>query len=324
MFPPLALWPEASLGWRMEVETKPVEQWTAEDILALPAGEFDWLEFKSGELLLADDNWQARLSKYVSAWANYSGGILVVGVSDPAPGKPVEFGVGIPSAKQRKLGERLNSVLPRSVEPPISRFRFHFVPIPGKEEAALVIQISPSEEAPHQATVDQKYYMRRGRNLEPLRHQMIEDIRGRRKHPTVRTKLIFTHGRRKTILAIQIHNEGRILARHVKSVIRFPNKWQGKLIGFDAREGMFDDDDEEGSFSLIEITNHATGPVFPASFARAFRHGYIGGTLISTEPRKRSISHITATTFADEAEPKVEIFEFEQVSKFSANVDFGD
>jgi len=65
------------------------------DLLRLPVGEFDWLEIKGRKTLEADgaavggDRLRNVLSPAISALANTGGGILVIGLQNPAdPSQP--------------------------------------------------------------------------------------------------------------------------------------------------------------------------------------------------------------------------------------------
>src|SRR5437867_388399 len=57
------------------------ERWTETDVLALPAGEHDYFERKSGAIL-TDPNFRQDLAKAVCAMANSGGGHVILGVGD--------------------------------------------------------------------------------------------------------------------------------------------------------------------------------------------------------------------------------------------------
>src|SRR4051794_19793756 len=57
------------------------ERWTKDEVLALPPGEHNYFERKSGAFL-RDDGLREKLAKAVSAFANSGGGHLVFGVKD--------------------------------------------------------------------------------------------------------------------------------------------------------------------------------------------------------------------------------------------------
>ena len=69
---------------------KPLCDWNIDYILSLPRGEFDWLEFKRSAWLTLASDCLEKLSCYISAWANYDGGYLIIGVKDPNASEHVE------------------------------------------------------------------------------------------------------------------------------------------------------------------------------------------------------------------------------------------
>ena len=59
------------------------EQWTEDEVAALPSGEHDYFDRKAGALLDADrNNLLDVLAKEGSAFANSGGGHLILGVAD--------------------------------------------------------------------------------------------------------------------------------------------------------------------------------------------------------------------------------------------------
>ena len=57
------------------------ERWTESELIALPSGEHDYFERKSGDVL-NDSGFREKLAKAVSAFANSGGGHLIIGVKD--------------------------------------------------------------------------------------------------------------------------------------------------------------------------------------------------------------------------------------------------
>ena len=57
------------------------ESWSLADIEALPTGENDKFERKSGKLFL-DGNFQEKLGKEISAFANSGGGHIFLGIAN--------------------------------------------------------------------------------------------------------------------------------------------------------------------------------------------------------------------------------------------------
>src|SRR5947209_7489241 len=95
------------------------ERWTEADIDALPAGEHDYFDRKSGKLFRGNrGELLATLAKAISAFANSGGGHLVLGVDDA--GVPD----GIPALEGRTpIREWLEQQIPELVNYPIQDFR---------------------------------------------------------------------------------------------------------------------------------------------------------------------------------------------------------
>ena len=73
----------------------PLATWTREYILSLPRNEFDWLDFKKSAWLSVDGECLDKLSRYVSAWANYEGGYLIIGIENPTGSGPLKPDEGV-------------------------------------------------------------------------------------------------------------------------------------------------------------------------------------------------------------------------------------
>jgi hypothetical protein len=290
---------------------KPVELWTEADIQALPVGEWDWLELK-GSAWLAP-NWQAKMSEYVSAWANYDGGYLVIGVANPSLGQPIEI-EGIDLSTKGTFMEQLDMVLPRLVEPLITKFTTHAVPVKSGSRFVIVVHIPESADAPHQAQ-SRKYYARRGRHLDALPHRAVLDILNRRRYPRIQTVLAFTMNPiGEANLHWKIANISDVLARHVKAVVHFPTKVAGHPIMFDDDGSCFFEENEMNSFWELRLTN-GLSPLFPRG--DMFRNLKAKQMLRFDPEPKPSIDLITITTYADSMPPFVEKFQIKEVVRKS-------
>jgi predicted HTH transcriptional regulator len=152
------------------------ERWTEHNLEALPAGEHDYFERKSGSLFDDTQKLLGAVAKAVSAFANSGGGHLLLGVCDD--GSPD----GVPPTRgSTATHDWLDQKLPHLVSYPLSDFRVHVVErstpsrIPTGREV-VVIDIGDSALAPHQCNqaghgVQQyAYYHRRGGRSEPAPH----------------------------------------------------------------------------------------------------------------------------------------------------------
>jgi len=180
----------ASILSRQEAEVVGLkrEQWTESEVAALPRGEHDIFERKSGRLL-DDQEFRAKMAKAMSAMANSGGGHIVVGVEDDGA-----F-TGVPPTRGRtSTREWLEQTLPGLVAFPLHGVRLHEV-IPATPTAippglvVLVVDVGDSSLAPHQSTVDQRYYYRVAGHSKPAPHFYIETLRNRLTKPTLEAEL---------------------------------------------------------------------------------------------------------------------------------------
>src|SRR5207245_3575163 len=98
------------------------EKWTEADIDALPLGEHNYFERKSGRLFDSTDNLLGALAKALSAFANSGGGHLLLGVDDAGIPDGVPLTVGRTSTR-----DWLEQKIPHLVEYALADFRVHMV-----------------------------------------------------------------------------------------------------------------------------------------------------------------------------------------------------
>ncbi|HEX2541468.1 MAG TPA: ATP-binding protein [Caldimonas sp.] len=162
--------------------------WSEADVLALPAGEHDYFDRKSGVLLTSGD-FRKDMAKALSALANSGGGHIVIGVEDDG-----SF-TGLPPVRGRtRTREWLEQVLPNLVTFPLEDFRVHEV-VPSAASAIpngtvlLVVDVGDSVLAPHQSEPARIYYYREGGHSKPAPHFYLETLRNRLTAPTLEASL---------------------------------------------------------------------------------------------------------------------------------------
>lgn len=217
---------------------KPEVNWTEDYINnVLPSiDEQDWIECKRGDILNFKEDKDAKLTKLakeISALANSGGGFLAFGIDD----KTMEIydgGVDISIAHNTK--EWLENVIPGLTDPPLRNF--NVLTIRGNKpdsklhegKAIFVIDIGDSEQAPHQSTKDNKYYIRSASHAIPANHQIVMDIIGRRKYPKLEVSfnyafhniaepnVLLSQGD-KPILVTRLKNIGSVYAEYVNVIL---------------------------------------------------------------------------------------------------------
>lgn len=159
--------------------------WTEDMILALPAGEHDFFDRKSG-LLFKDSDFRRDLAKALSAFANSGGGHVLLGVRDDGS---VD---GVPPFEGRtSTRERIEQIIPHLLSHPLQDFRVHEV-IPAAPSAippdrvVIVIDVGDSMFAPHQTNDTKDYYFRSGGHSIKAPHVYLEALRSRQRFPSQR------------------------------------------------------------------------------------------------------------------------------------------
>ncbi len=217
--------------------------WTEAMLAALEPSEHDFQEFK-GTLFLADgqtivSGFVNNLSRQVSAFSNGAGGRLFLGLDDSG-----KIDGGVPTnLKNNGTRAWLEDVIPGCVDPPLRRFNVYEVPAPSPHArrrslirpgcAVYVLDIPPSEDAPHQA-LDHRYYLRIAGKSRPMGHVHVQDVLQRTRHPKVNITRVDPYGTAemdeqdprgpKAILCFQttLTNLGRNLAHHVGVELAIP------------------------------------------------------------------------------------------------------
>lgn len=171
------------------------DKWTEADVGALPAGEHDYFDRKSGLLFNDPDKLLGALAKALSAFANSGGGHIILGVKDDGVPDGVPTHQGRTSTK-----DWLEQKIPHLVSYPLADFRVHVVErsssssVPSGREV-VVIDVGDSALAPHQCAYgggDARkylYYHRQAGRSEPAPHFYLELLRQRLVNPDLEAKL---------------------------------------------------------------------------------------------------------------------------------------
>jgi len=159
------------------------EKWTEGEVLNLSTDEHDHIDRKSGRLLSESQNFNEKMAKALSAFANSGGGHLIFGMEDDATISGVEPQIG-----KTPTREWLEQKLPYFVEYPLQGFKVHQVvrattasQIPGAKEL-YVIDVGDSRLAPHQAAFpkdNKQYYYRQAGKSIAAPHHYLEALRNR-------------------------------------------------------------------------------------------------------------------------------------------------
>jgi len=297
-------------------QLRELSTWDEDYLSSLPTAEFDWIDYKASEKL-TDSAWPHEMSKYVSAWANYDGGYIVFGITDPKDESVLGIDGGVPLTFKPNLLDWLDDVVPALVEPPLPKLSTYLIhPRPTRSQikpghVVVVIHIPESAISPHQAR-DRKYYQRLGRKLEALRHRALLDIIGRRRHPTLRTKIVVRIGYTEPKIFWQLENTGSIMALYWKAVIRFPTKIGKSHVTVPNNNATLGCTEDGRSFVEFRISKALGSPLFPGS---DISNTFDFRPCNYDPPLEPSIDYVQVTTFADDMPPFVEQFPLSEVLK---------
>jgi len=248
-------------------QLRPLEEWTDRYIQKLPETELSWLEFRSGPWLQSQIGKREKLSKYVSAWANYDGGYLVIGSHwnlDGISGRTEDTYADLKIKGSTK--EWLEDILPNIVEVPYHGFEVIVLPDPtNPSKGIVVIRIDPGDDAPYQA-LDRKFYGRSGSHLFALERRGILDILGRKKAPAIAIELLI-HSvvpdiRDQSRIVCFVANDSDIVCEHFCVELLIPPKLADNRYLW-IKNGVLDSGDDEKYAWLIRFKNRLQGPLLP-------------------------------------------------------------
>lgn len=187
-------------------------------------GETNRVERKSSTTLTSGKV-AKTLTKPVSAFANYDGGVLLIGVDDDDG--TVE--PGVPDAKVKgTMRDWLVSLIDGNVSPRLTSYAVKRVQVDA--EYAFAIVVGSSDDAPHQAS-DKKYYCRLDGSSHPIDGRMVKDIFQRQTCADLEVELApleVDHNGHQVVNFV-IKNNGRACAEAVVVVgtIETDGKWMG-------------------------------------------------------------------------------------------------
>lgn len=185
-------------------------------------GENRFIEKKSIRLLdspkVNKDKIKELLGKEICAFANYEGGILLLGINDKT--NMIEEGVSN-TFEKTTLKEWLEDILFIVVNPSLNNYAIKTIEKDGKTLYAIVI--APSSLAPHQCSINNVYYGRIDGKSRPLNGLMVKDIFSRKEKtnifPTIDFRILHFTNPSFCILKIGILNNSNVCADNVLAII---------------------------------------------------------------------------------------------------------
>lgn len=304
----------------MIAQLKPLHEWDLAYVENLPPVESEWLDFKASRWLKDEGKVLQNLSCYVSAFANYSGGYLVIGCHDPSPEQPVKFDEGADFSIKGGLQGWLEDVIYSLVSPPVSRIGVRLLPFPRDPvRGVVIIRIDPSGDAPHQAR-DLIFYQRVGSKLKGLSTQHILDIRSRIRRPEILVSLELhlwryeTRKEPKSNLLWKVENVSDSLCRHFGLNIMAPTQCRGRATGY-ADPNYLEDDSTDPNLKYFRVSagNNMRSPLFPKARWKGNIPVSFGGTW---DDKHETLDSFLVTAYADSAPPKKFTFNIGDIVEF--------
>lgn len=299
-----------------------LEPWTEDRLEELGPHEHDFQEFKgtgwiwTGKEIAA---WfHGALSKQISAFANGAGGRIIIGLDDAGR---VDGGVPV---KLKPCGTRewLEDLIADSVAPRLSRYNVFEVSHPGglfrsrlnPGHGVYIIEVPPSDDAPHQA-MDHRYYLRIAGKSRPMNHVHVQDILRRGRHPEVTLARVGPYGEPETdpndprgprvfvSFRAFLGNRGRSMAHHVGGEILLPRS----LVGREARRRNTAGDGVHYTQTPGQITffRYHPVPLFPGQEI-FFLHFWIGIHGRNLDLLRSGRARLTWRVYADDAVPRMD------------------
>jgi Putative DNA-binding domain len=248
---------------------KPLLTWTEEYLEQLEDTENSHLDFNSSKVL----NDIPTIGKIVSAFANYDGGHIIIGVED----KKEEIFRALPDehldlAFKGGLKSWLEDKISHLCEPPVRNLDVKtFSMTTG---ALAVIEIRPSNDAPHRDLRTGHYYGRVGSKCYPLSHRQLMDIIQRQKSPTLEISPLEVSQHFSTengpyhTLAWKIKNVANALCKNYHLTIEIPtcyrdDDWmprEDKQSGINKIERIYTDLSSDSWAHFVEIEG---GLIYP-------------------------------------------------------------
>ncbi|HEY4328891.1 MAG TPA: ATP-binding protein [Phycisphaerae bacterium] len=198
--------------------------------------ETEWLDFKSaGHLQYTEDkkandkhdDWiKGEWSKYLSAFSNTGGGILVWGISTAKHnGSDCADKLSLTS-DATKLKNRLDDLINSATYPPVPGVQNLVITEPNSDKGCVVSYIPNSSHKPHRAEYDRKCYYQR---VDDDCHVMPHEILRHCFHPMIAPNFIFRANCEMTYVRgdfatlhveVEIENTGTATAKYVYVSIR--------------------------------------------------------------------------------------------------------
>lgn len=208
-----------------------------------------FLDFKrsavNGNSTVLDSRDRNNLAKAISGFGNSEGGVIVWGVEckrgiDGADRPKTKF----PIKNAKRFVSFLENAISGCTIPPHTQVQNHAI-LQKNGDGFVVTFIPKSDDSPLQDVVQKRYYIRAGSSFEPIPHDLLAGMFGRRPQPKVFTIFLYSPpeivgNSIKVTVGFTLRNGGKVLASDLfLSVWVMSGPGKNTTIGFEPNDTNF-------------------------------------------------------------------------------------
>lgn len=208
-----------------------------------------FLDFKrsavNGNSTFLDAKDRNNMAKAISGFGNSEGGVIVWGIEckrgiDGADLPKTKF----PIKNAKRFASFLENAISGCTIPPHSRVQNHAI-LQKNGDGFVATLIPKSDDSPLQDVVEKRYYIRAGSNFEPIPHDLLAGMFGKRPQPKVFTIFLYSTpeivgNSIKVSVGFTLRNGGAVLARDLfLSVWIMSGPGKNTIIGFGPNDTNF-------------------------------------------------------------------------------------
>lgn len=211
---------------------KPLREWTVQYLEQIEDTEHTHLEFKCSEAIKDI----ATIGDVVSAFANYDGGHIILGVKDKRGNFKVEPDGLLDLGYKGDLRSWLEDKIPTLSDPGVRSLDVKTFSM--QTGSVAVVEIRESDVPPHQDIRTRLYYGRTGSKCTPLSNRQIMDIIQRRKSPILEISPIEIESSSDLdsgpyeVITFRIKNVSRTICKNYRLEIDLPTNIDGRSFAY--------------------------------------------------------------------------------------------